>query len=114
MGWAVETEWFEAEGRTCLRLELGRILRPGENRAAKGDRWIYRLVWEEIPVDDRPNLHHSRMKIAVCRALTPNTGQWKEGPSLKMIADMMARNPKPHRPSLAVQAIKTSARSVTA
>lgn len=109
----MESNWFEADnGSTCLLLALGRLLKPGENASAKGDRWLYRLIWEEIPESDRPNLHHSRMKLAVNRALTPNQGVWKDGPSLKMISDMIGRNPRPGRYDTAVKDIKTTTRSV--
>jgi hypothetical protein len=115
MGWEVNTGWFEADGQTCLKVELGRVLRPGDSRATttKGDRWLYRLIWEEIPETDRPNLHHSRMRIAVNRALTPNTGQWREGPSIKGIADILARHPASKKPQMAVKAIRMQARART-
>lgn len=113
MGWSVESGWgCTPEGLTFLIVHLGRMLKPGENSSAKGDRWLYKLVWEEIPEADRPNLHHSRMKLAVNRALTPNHNTWRDGPSLKMISDMIGRNPKPGRYETAVKAIKTTARSV--
>ena len=112
-GWVVASEWLEGEGPTRLKVELGRVLRPGEIKTTKGDRWIYRLIWEEVPEGDRPNPHYNRMRIVVCRALTPSTGVWRDGPSLKMISDMVSRNPAPKRASMAVQAVRLEARART-
>lgn len=111
MGWDVQAEWFQVEetGLMRFKLELGRMLYPGENRAAKGDRWIYRLIWEEMPGDERLNHHYTRMKLVINRALTPTTGEWQNGPSLKMVTDLVGRHPKPVRRRMSVQPVTIKA-----
>jgi hypothetical protein len=106
MGWEVQAEWAKVEGTGLMRfkLELGRMLYDGENCAAKGDRWIYRLIWEEMPGDERLNHHYTRMKLVINRALTPTIGEWQNGPSLKMITDLVGRHPKPIRQFVSAQA----------
>lgn len=111
MGWSVASNWGtdQEDGLTFLSVSLGRMLYPGENNAAKGDRWLYRIIWVEVPDDDRPNGHCGKMRIAVCRALTPTTGMWQDGPSLKMITELVGRHPKPLRRSVSVQPVKIKA-----
>lgn len=96
MGWSVQSEWQENDRSTTLKIELGRMLLPGERKSeAKGDRWIYRLIWVSVPEEDRESGHQSKMRLEVCRALTPTTGKWQDGPSLKMISDLVGRHPMP-------------------
>lgn len=96
MGWHTKASWGEDRGKT-FTLELGRMLLEGENKAAKGDRWWYRIVWEEVPEEERSSNHVTRMRIRACRALTPTKGEWENGPSLKLITDLVSRHPMPVR-----------------
>lgn len=110
MGWEVNSKWVEDEDqRTHLWIELGRMLQPGENKAAKGDRWIYRLIWSEVPNEDRLSSHHNKMKLCVNRVLTPTAGKWQDGPSLKMITDLVGRHPVPCRRPVSVQPVMIKA-----
>lgn len=110
MGWEIQSKWVEDENRrTHLWIELGRLLYPGENKAAKGDRWIYRLMWSEVPDEDRPNGHHNKMKLTVNRALTPTSNKWQDGPSLKMITDLVGRHPVPVKHMMSARAAKLKA-----
>lgn len=110
MGWDVQSKWGVGEdGLTFLKVEMGRMLFPNENSAAKGDRWLYKIVWVEVPDDDRPNGHHGKMRVVACRALTPTTGVWQDGPSLKLITELVGRHPKPLRRPVSVQPVKIKA-----
>lgn len=97
MGWSVQSEWFASEtGLVRLKVELGRMLLPGERKKeAPGDRWIYKLIWEEIPENERSSYRWSKMRLVVSRALTPGKGVWHDGPTLKMISDLIGRHPMP-------------------
>ena len=99
-GWSVESAWYQDEKGyrgTAFFLRVGRMLFDGENLKAKGDRWIYHLVWVEVPQEDRDATHNSRMRVEVSRCFTPTTGVWGNGPSVRQIADLIARQPVPQR-----------------
>jgi hypothetical protein len=105
MGWEVQSNWGKTRnGDPQLMVQLGRMLYPGDNRNAKGDRWLYNLIWVAVPDEDRPSGHHNKMKLQVNRALTPTTGKWQDGPSLKMISDLVGRHPVPVKKLLSASA----------
>ncbi len=98
-GWYVESEWFQdCKGYqgTYFFLRVGRMLREGENVSAKGDRWIYHLMWREIPEADR-DTRRARMRIETSRCLTPASGEWVNGPSIRLISGVITRHPDKRR-----------------
>lgn len=98
-GWWVESEWFQDEKGyqgTYFFLRLGRMLQDGENTAAKGDRWLYHLLWREM-TDENGDVRRTRMRIEVSRCFLPSTGKWGDGPSIRLISDVIKRHPDKSR-----------------
>lgn len=99
-GWdVIDQRWYldRRKGLQTFFLAVGRPLRPGENSsrsAGPGVGWQYHLVWEEVLEEDRTAGNRSRrMTIRVSRAYTPSTGEWRNGPTIKVIGDTITRNP---------------------
>lgn len=91
-GWYVEADWHTERGIVFV-MTLGRLLKEGENKTAKGDRWLYKMVWVETPPENRLTKHHSKMRIEVSRCFTPTTGCWQNAPSVRRIEETIKNNP---------------------
>ena len=95
-GWTVtDQRWWHdpKKGLQTFFLGVERLLKPGENSKARGVGWRYHLVWEEVPAEKRSTKHRAKMTVRVSRCYTPTSGEWKNGPSIKAISDVIIRNP---------------------
>lgn len=91
-GWLTLVQWTPPDytGEPFVSVQVGRLLRAGEQSDARGDRWTYNLTWHARGcAPGRVRLFGRRL------AATPEQPWLHDGPSVKAICAVIAQHPAP-------------------